>query len=630
MKLKGSVTIFLSLILLIVIGIIGSLLEAARVKVAEEITLDNGYLAESNILAEYQRELWDDYHVFFVDAGELQGDIGIERLGNKYIEKMIDDGEGENKNFMGAEAKFDYLNFTESMTEESCTYFVKQVAAYMKYGAAKASAELVLGDTDALKKYEKGAEALRKVIKVKTEVENKLIKLSKTKQKIEEKLYGVQEKLEDIRRLTEKAGSIKDVGDISKFKGDLNNLIYKIKEEKNGLNTEFLNYDNEKEKSLDAVNEYKDELEKNRNELQKENYEYLKKNMEEGMGGNEDIKRKLENNERRLNNLLEISEREDSKISDIEKAVKEIDFDIKKGKKKNTKKIDKAIKKYKKETETAISGNGNIILSALTEGKISGKKIKATDWNEFEERGESVESGGVDKVLLLLYAKTHFKDYLTNKAEKEKGGTADGMKNGKKEKPEALDYGIEYLVIGKDSDEANLTGVLERIFGIRTMIQYSYLITKEDKVAEAKAIAASIAGALGIPSAAAAIETGILMSWAMADAKKDVNLLTRGEEIPLHPSTESLKAGYRKYLYMFLLAASGKLPIRTVKLIEQNIKLRYNENFKADNCFSGVSGEITLKVRPKIFRMKFLDGIAGENFGGWKYSLQLNKSLGME
>ena len=131
MKLKGSVTIFLSLILLIVIGIIGSLLEAARVKVAEEITLDNGYLAESNILAEYQRELWDDYHVFFVDAGELQGDIGIERLGNKYIEKMIDDGEGENKNFMGAEAKFDYLNFTESMTEESCTYFVKQVAAYM-------------------------------------------------------------------------------------------------------------------------------------------------------------------------------------------------------------------------------------------------------------------------------------------------------------------------------------------------------------------------------------------------------------------------------------------------------------------------------------------------------------------
>ncbi|MGD6155740.1 hypothetical protein QUV41_22415, partial [Xanthomonas citri pv. citri] len=76
--------------------------------------------------------------------------------------------------------------------------------------------------------------------------------------------------------------------------------------------------------------------------MQKENYEYLKKNMEEGMGGNEDIKRKLENNERRLNNLLEISEREDSKISDIEKAVKEIDFDIKKGKKKNTKKIDKA------------------------------------------------------------------------------------------------------------------------------------------------------------------------------------------------------------------------------------------------------------------------------------------------
>lgn len=71
MRVKGSVTIFLALALLFVTALVGSLMESARVSVAGEIALDNSYLAEQNILAEYQRELWNDYHVFFVDVSAI-------------------------------------------------------------------------------------------------------------------------------------------------------------------------------------------------------------------------------------------------------------------------------------------------------------------------------------------------------------------------------------------------------------------------------------------------------------------------------------------------------------------------------------------------------------------------------
>ena len=71
MRAKGSVTIFLSLALILVIALVGSLLESTRVTVAREVALDDSYLAVQNILAEYQREIWNDYHILFVDASEL-------------------------------------------------------------------------------------------------------------------------------------------------------------------------------------------------------------------------------------------------------------------------------------------------------------------------------------------------------------------------------------------------------------------------------------------------------------------------------------------------------------------------------------------------------------------------------
>ncbi len=157
----------------------------------------------------------------------------------------------------------------------------------------------------------------------------------------------------------------------------------------------------------------------------------------------------------------------------------------------------------------------------LPSGKrISKLKIKSTTWNEIQTT-EKEKTNMIDKGLLILYAKEHFKNFLSPAKEKEKR--------------EALRYGIEYLIVGKDSDEANLSSIANRIFGIRTIVQYSYFLTRQDKVAEARAIAAAIAGALGLPATIEIIKMGILMGWSIDEARNEVKKILQGEEIPMFP-----------------------------------------------------------------------------------------------
>ena len=198
MRVKGSITIFLSLALLFVIALIGSLLESARVTVAGEIALDNSYLAEQNILAEYQRELWNDYHVFFVDLSSLNGEEGAIKLANSYMAKMTPGGKGD---YLGTTASFTSLSFKENMTENGCYFFAKQAAAYMKYGAAAGVGKKLINNANLIKTAEDGTDTLRKGLKIKVEAEKKLIELEREKKKLEEKANDIKKGADNVREI---------------------------------------------------------------------------------------------------------------------------------------------------------------------------------------------------------------------------------------------------------------------------------------------------------------------------------------------------------------------------------------------------------------------------------------------
>lgn len=544
MKVKGSITIFLSLALLFVTALIGSLLESARVTVAGEIALDNSYLAEQNILAEYQRELWNDYHVFFVDASLLNGEEGAVKLANSYMDKMMPGGKGD---YLGTTASFTSLSFKENMTENNCYFFAKQAAAYMKYGAAAGVGKKLINNANLIKTAEDGTDTLRKGLKIKVEAEKKLIELEREKKKLEEKANDIKKGAENIKEI---------IG--TEVHAQSKSGLLGVEEAKGAKVQKSVGQKSEVQKS-GVQKSVVQKAEAKRTEVQDDTPKYTEK-----------------------------------EVADAKKKYKE-----------SQKNLD----------EATGDGSARGTLSFFISGdkKISKRKISSTAWGEVQTEKEE-KTDLVEKGLLILYAKAHFKNFLSKTKEDDK--------------KEALRYGLEYLIAGKESDEANLSSVANRIFGLRTIVWYGYFLTRKDKMAEAEAIAAAIASVLALPAAIGIIKYGIVMGWSMDEARKEVKSLLKGDDIPLLPGkSEGVKLKYQSFLDSFLVIASGKLPVRMVKLIEQNIKLRYYQGFRADSMYAGVNGEVSVKTMPRIFRLAFLDGIVQRKTDNWEAGLQLSQSL---
>ena len=87
---KGSLTIFLALAMLTFLTFSLALVEGTRnyyFRVEGEQAME---LAEFSILSEYQQELFDNYHLFFLDLDYEQGEesVGIlEQQAKKYLTK---------------------------------------------------------------------------------------------------------------------------------------------------------------------------------------------------------------------------------------------------------------------------------------------------------------------------------------------------------------------------------------------------------------------------------------------------------------------------------------------------------------------------------------------------------------
>ena len=553
MRVKGSITIFLSLALLFVIALIGSLLESARVTVAGEVALDNSYLAEQNILAEYQRELWNDYHVFFVDASLLNGEEGAIKLANSYMDKMMPGGKGD---YLGTTASFTSLSFKENMTENGCYFFAKQAAAYMKYGAAAGVGKKLINNANLIKTAEDGTDTLRKGLKIKVEAEKKLIELEREKKKLEEKANDIKKGAKDIKEIigTEVQAQSKS--------GLLGIEEAERSESSNQIHTKMAEKPKAMAKKIEVQKSGVQKAEAKRTEVQDNTPKYTEK-----------------------------------EVADAKKKYKE-----------SQKNLDDAT------GDGSARGTLGFFLSG--DKKVSKRKISDTSWSDVKTEKEG-KTDLVEKGLLILYAKAHFKNFLSKVKEDDK--------------KEALRYGLEYLIAGKESDEANLSSVANRIFGLRTIVWYGYFLTRKDKMAEAEAIAAAIASVLALPAAIEIIKYGIVMGWSMDEARKEVKSLLKGEDIPLLPGkSEGVKLKYQSFLDSFLVITSGKLPVRMVKLIEQNIKLRYYQGFRADSMYAGVNGEVSVKTMPRIFRLAFLDGIVQRKTDNWEAGLQLSQSLCIE
>ncbi len=213
--------------------------------------------------------------------------------------------------------------------------------------------------------------------------------------------------------------------------------------------------------------------------------------------------------------------------------------------------------------------------------------------------GMFTEAAANEKISSLLYG-----DYLLEHFSKFTDKDCLGV----------LDYELEYILAGKESDRENLEYVVRRLLLLRFVPNYAYIQTDSEMKAEAQTAAMALCTILAVPAITEAAAAGILLAWAYGEAIMDVRALLKGSKVPLAKSKESWQLqlsklfilgteedqnegrddehglGYSDYLRMLLFLAKKDITaLRSLGVIEQNMRKIHGQTyFRADYCISRI------------------------------------------
>lgn len=226
------------------------------------------------------------------------------------------------------------------------------------------------------------------------------------------------------------------------------------------------------------------------------------------------------------------------------------------------------------------------------------------------------------KLLYMQYLTEHFGSYQVMEEE-------DNL-----QKPSALQYEQEYLIVGEDTDKENLSSVITKIVLVRTLLDFGKLLSDKEKRVEAKLLASAIVGFTGLPILIGIVQIMLLFAWAVAEALLDTAALLADKELPVlkkkielqlyeivlinreylkqkvsYMTEESeMTFSYKDYLKVFLLTKdSNLLSYRSMDLIQKNLNLRYQlDNFLLSNCVFSYQTEVTFRIKSKFLAFSFL------------------------
>lgn len=223
--------------------------------------------------------------------------------------------------------------------------------------------------------------------------------------------------------------------------------------------------------------------------------------------------------------------------------------------------------------------NKNLYISKRGAKNIGDGLHKDYDYNNMES-----------KLLFNEYLLEHFGNALSPKAD------------------HVLQYEIEYILSGKESDTGNLKSTAHKLLIMREGANILYLKSDPVKVAEAEGLGALLATLLGNPEATQVMTDLVIGVWAFGESMLDLKELFDGKKVPVIKNATNFKLqisnitnifsqqykscndigalDYKGYLRILLLLSSVKKnTVNSMDLIEANMRMdsRYKE-FKMDAC----------------------------------------------
>lgn len=597
-KKNGSVTVVFTLVFIIILSVVGTVLEAARLQSAAMIVTGTGQSALEAVYTGYARELFEDYGIFLLHEKYLpKGTVEDEM--KKYLEEDLQESflyKISVEDLVLEEQKTALQGGVEALKKqmvESVKYDeVKQLyhciadSAEILEDSSKQAKEVSEGlDTDEDEELKEEILALMEAVDgVKVEEDTYSIKTPFVKQFVPVKKEDAKlsitsaEVLEEVEKECYFAGG--DMEDLEKKINSVESLLAdnggaaKIKKEKKAIQKKMRAGADAVKNALEGIAAAQDTL----NKMTSSNKKRLK------LTAMEKVLISLEQILSAWNTAVEDSENITVSEGDYEKFLISY-LSAKDGLKKwNVQELSFDYSGLGTEEDNPLDSLKSLLENSLlqlvvgdTKGlsrdklvlddTVSAGKKKENSWqkkdygtslkkSEMDEADDGVinqldayskkaqenknglAQGLMEKVMISQYIRTHFGSYVEAASDKET----------------ALQYENEYILCGKSEDMDNLTSTVNMISGLRTPLNLVYLLKNKKIRAKAEATATAVLGLCGLPSLVKAGEYMILLCLAYEESLVDTAALLQGRRVPMTKDAKSFHMTYEE-----LFTCSSKL-----------------------------------------------------------------------
>ena len=651
-KKNGSITIYLLMSLVLMMSMICTIAESARVNCLNAKLRGITYMAADSCFAEFASEIFDEYGIMALwkDEAEFTADF------NDYIQNNLKLSGLDiywDADLLQAAFEASAIEEVEWITDDNGMVFTEQVCDYMLYFLSKEAMEKILENFTQVGAGQKVAAFIEKINQyqdVFLKVGNSVTKIQQATDRVKSVAYNPKTILGDMKENLENYEKSGNVLYVAQFDVDYWSLrVAKSQYESNleTIQTESQNYYEGMTEAEAAIADLEEQLELSEDGYSQEAVEAIRTQLEElrlkSADKDADYYKVSENLEKaneyseKINTLnLLINEIGTGTSGQDLIATKDtidfcraafISFDVDEL---GLNAIEEAVQAEDTgfiSTINDIFNNG--LLAAMTDGHVSGKSIETQNLpSKTVHRsgsGGSILSSSYKKVMLGEYVLGHFGNYLDSKEDT------------------ALKYEAEYVLAGKNNDKDNLEIVVRDLVLLRAGLNMMSFVADSSKMSEVQTLAHAIIGWTGLEFLVQIIASVVMSVWCLAEALCDVKTIMSGGKISLikNPAEWSISAiglknfsktivpaassdsglGYKEYLGVMLLTEGlADEAYRTMDMIQANMCEKYNSLFRMSGCISSIKLQASYSAAQMFSSFGFVKNIIGNGDGRYGFT----------
>lgn len=542
-RVKGQVTIFISMVMMCVFALLCGLLESARTAGARWYLQTASSSALDSVFSQYHRQLWDSYRLLFVeyeDEEELETDY------QGFIQPYLEESGWYPMRLESSEVE-EWLG----VTDDNGACLEEEILDYMKYGIWELDfdADTVTG----LWENAKEAEAVREVAETYRGRAGDALKLEKSLEAISES----QDRQLDTKR---QGLSCLRGYDGPGFRRVAEELIRELKRMP-GL---VERYRKQADKLAEDLGESRGIYEEERQDCSSRTDGQLAEEIrqfEAYIDQDGERRQEIEALDAQSRDQIALVEAVIEEAEEVERIIDEWESEDDEDEGPNLHALWSPVIRHFDQLRIQALSFRHGVKDKKTEGflkKVEGlyrsgllrlvvpeeKEISAGVLETLEIPSETeIWSGGarnislMDHLMVNEYCGRFFRcfpaggdgeEIAKDGVQQEKGTEGKG----------GLSYEVEYMIGGKDLDEENLVFVVNRLLAIREGLNLIHILSDSQKRQEAQNLAMLITGVAGL-SPLVLLTTFFVMSiWALGESLMDIRGLLAGKQVMLFKSSE--------------------------------------------------------------------------------------------